>query len=41
MLTLEGNSDFTLNSHVKTRIEAFTDVLKRKRAAEQSKRSDD
>ncbi len=41
MLTLEGNSDFILNSHVKTRIEAFTDVLKRKRAAEQSKQSDD
>jgi benzoyl-CoA reductase/2-hydroxyglutaryl-CoA dehydratase subunit BcrC/BadD/HgdB len=33
MLTLEGNTDFTLNSHVKTRIEAFIDMLKRRAAA--------
>jgi len=32
VLTLEGNNDFTLNQHVKTRIEAFTDVLRRKAA---------
>ncbi len=29
MLTLEGNDDFYLNPHVKTRIEAFIDMLKR------------
>ena len=29
MLTLEGNDDFFLNSHVKTRIEAFLDMLQR------------
>ncbi|MBM3155875.1 MAG: 2-hydroxyglutaryl-CoA dehydratase [Chloroflexi bacterium] len=33
MLTLEGNTDFTLNSHVRTRIEAFIDMLKRRAAA--------
>lgn len=33
MLTLEGNTDFTLNAHVKTRIEAFIDMLKRRVAA--------
>jgi len=29
ILTLEGNTDFMLNNHVKTRIEAFLDMLKR------------
>ncbi len=36
VLTLEGNTDFMLNAHVKTRIEAFVDMLRR-RAATQSK----
>jgi benzoyl-CoA reductase/2-hydroxyglutaryl-CoA dehydratase subunit BcrC/BadD/HgdB len=31
MLTLEGNDDFFLNSHVKTRIEAFLDMIQRSR----------
>ena len=31
VLTLEGNDDFFLNSHVKTRIEAFLDMLLRSR----------
>ena len=31
MLTLEGNDDFTLTHHIKTRIEAFLDMLKRNR----------
>jgi benzoyl-CoA reductase/2-hydroxyglutaryl-CoA dehydratase subunit BcrC/BadD/HgdB len=31
-LTLEGNADFFLNNHVKTRIEAFLDMIQRKRA---------
>jgi benzoyl-CoA reductase/2-hydroxyglutaryl-CoA dehydratase subunit BcrC/BadD/HgdB len=30
VLTLEGNADFFLNSHVKTRIEAFLDMIQRK-----------
>jgi len=30
MLTLEGNADFFLNGHVKTRIEAFLDIIQRK-----------
>jgi benzoyl-CoA reductase/2-hydroxyglutaryl-CoA dehydratase subunit BcrC/BadD/HgdB len=30
VLTLEGNADFFLNSHVKTRIEAFLDMIERK-----------
>ena len=30
MLTLEGNADFTLNSHLRTRVEAFIDMLKRR-----------
>jgi len=30
MLTLEGNTDFTLNTHARTRIEAFLDMLKRR-----------
>jgi len=31
MLTLEGNADFFLNTHVKTRIEAFLDIIQRRR----------
>jgi benzoyl-CoA reductase/2-hydroxyglutaryl-CoA dehydratase subunit BcrC/BadD/HgdB len=31
VLTLEGNADFSLNNHVKTRIEAFLDMIQRKR----------
>jgi benzoyl-CoA reductase/2-hydroxyglutaryl-CoA dehydratase subunit BcrC/BadD/HgdB len=30
MLTLEGNADFFLNNHVKTRIEAFLDMIQRR-----------
>ena len=30
ILTLEGNTDFTLSAHVKTRIEAFLDMLRRR-----------
>jgi benzoyl-CoA reductase/2-hydroxyglutaryl-CoA dehydratase subunit BcrC/BadD/HgdB len=40
MLTLEGNTDFILNAHARTRIEAFLDMLKRRSAA-QSKTSAD
>ena len=29
ILTLEGNDDFYLNQHIKTRVEAFIDMLKR------------
>ena len=29
ILTIEGNDDFMLNQHMKTRVEAFTDMLKR------------
>jgi benzoyl-CoA reductase/2-hydroxyglutaryl-CoA dehydratase subunit BcrC/BadD/HgdB len=29
ILTLEGNDDFCLNQHIKTRLEAFTDMLRR------------
>jgi len=32
MLTLEGNNDFSLSNHVRTRIEAFIDMLRRRRA---------
>ncbi len=32
VLTLEGNDNFVLSAHVKTRIEAFIDMLERKRA---------
>ncbi len=32
ILTLEGNDDFFLNSHIKTRIEAFLDMLQRSRS---------
>ncbi|MBN1160429.1 MAG: 2-hydroxyacyl-CoA dehydratase [Dehalococcoidales bacterium] len=31
MLTLEGNADFYLNGHVKTRIEAFLDMIERRK----------
>ena len=31
VLTLEGNADFYLNGHVKTRIEAFLDMIERKK----------
>jgi benzoyl-CoA reductase/2-hydroxyglutaryl-CoA dehydratase subunit BcrC/BadD/HgdB len=31
VLTLEGNADFFLNTHVKTRIEAFLDMIQRRR----------
>lgn len=31
VLTMEGNDDFSLNSHVRTRIEAFLDMLTRNR----------
>jgi benzoyl-CoA reductase/2-hydroxyglutaryl-CoA dehydratase subunit BcrC/BadD/HgdB len=31
ILTLEGNDDFFLNSHVRTRIEAFLDMIQRNR----------
>ena len=31
VLTLEGNDDFSLNNHVKTRIEAFLDMVERSR----------
>lgn len=39
MLTLEGNDDFFLNQHNRTRVEAFTDMLKRnlKRSLENEK----
>ncbi len=33
ILTLEGNNDFVLNQHLRTRVEAFVDMLKRKAAA--------
>jgi benzoyl-CoA reductase/2-hydroxyglutaryl-CoA dehydratase subunit BcrC/BadD/HgdB len=33
MLTLEGNADFFLNAHVKTRIEAFLDMIERRKRA--------
>jgi benzoyl-CoA reductase/2-hydroxyglutaryl-CoA dehydratase subunit BcrC/BadD/HgdB len=36
ILTLEGNADFILNAHVKTRIEAFIDMLKRRATASSS-----
>ena len=31
MLTIEGNNDFFLNNHLKTRLEAFVDMLQRSR----------
>ena len=33
ILTLEGNNDFLLNQHLRTRVEAFIDMLKRRSAA--------
>ncbi len=33
VLTLEGNNDFMLNHHLRTRVEAFIDMLKRRAAA--------
>lgn len=36
VLTLEGNDNFFLTHHLKTRIEAFLDVLKRRRRQSQS-----
>jgi len=38
MLTLEGNDDFFLNNHIKTRIEAFLDVLQRRKLLAGSRR---
>jgi benzoyl-CoA reductase/2-hydroxyglutaryl-CoA dehydratase subunit BcrC/BadD/HgdB len=32
ILTIEGNDDFFLNSHIKTRIEAFLDILHRSKS---------
>ncbi|MCX7912471.1 MAG: 2-hydroxyacyl-CoA dehydratase [Dehalococcoidales bacterium] len=32
MLTIEGNADFSLTTHIKTRIEAFLDMLARNRS---------
>jgi benzoyl-CoA reductase/2-hydroxyglutaryl-CoA dehydratase subunit BcrC/BadD/HgdB len=34
VLTLEGNADFFLNGHVKTRIEAFLDMIERRSSAQ-------
>jgi benzoyl-CoA reductase/2-hydroxyglutaryl-CoA dehydratase subunit BcrC/BadD/HgdB len=33
VLTLEGNADFFLNAHIKTRIEAFLDMIDRRKRA--------
>jgi benzoyl-CoA reductase/2-hydroxyglutaryl-CoA dehydratase subunit BcrC/BadD/HgdB len=33
ILTLEGNDDFYLNSHIKTRLEAFLDMIRQRRMA--------
>jgi benzoyl-CoA reductase/2-hydroxyglutaryl-CoA dehydratase subunit BcrC/BadD/HgdB len=33
VLTLEGNADFFLNAHVRTRIEAFLDMIQRRKRA--------
>jgi benzoyl-CoA reductase/2-hydroxyglutaryl-CoA dehydratase subunit BcrC/BadD/HgdB len=38
LLTLEGNNDFYLTNHVKTRIEAFLDMLERRRRGFKSSR---
>jgi benzoyl-CoA reductase/2-hydroxyglutaryl-CoA dehydratase subunit BcrC/BadD/HgdB len=38
VLTLEGNDDFSLNNHVKTRIEAFLDMLMRKKQYSKQKK---
>ena len=37
LLTLEGNDDFYLNSHIKTRLEAFLDMIRQSRTARQKK----
>jgi len=37
ILTLEGNDDFFLNSHIKTRIEAFLDVIQMSRQRKHSR----
>jgi benzoyl-CoA reductase/2-hydroxyglutaryl-CoA dehydratase subunit BcrC/BadD/HgdB len=37
VLTLEGNADFFLNTHIKTRIEAFLDMIQRSRQKKQGK----
>jgi benzoyl-CoA reductase/2-hydroxyglutaryl-CoA dehydratase subunit BcrC/BadD/HgdB len=37
VLTLEGNADFSLNNHIKTRIEAFLDMIQRKIKTEKLK----
>lgn len=37
ILTLEGGTDFCLNQHVKTRIEAFIDMLRRSKIIRQNK----
>ena len=34
VLTLEGNADFFLNAHARTRVEAFLDMLQRRRMKE-------
>jgi benzoyl-CoA reductase/2-hydroxyglutaryl-CoA dehydratase subunit BcrC/BadD/HgdB len=39
MLTLEGNADFFLNTHVKTRIEAFLDMIQRSQSSPKKKYS--
>jgi benzoyl-CoA reductase/2-hydroxyglutaryl-CoA dehydratase subunit BcrC/BadD/HgdB len=31
ILTIEGNADFTLSQHLKTRLEAFIDMLAQKK----------
>jgi len=33
VLTLEGNNDFVLNQHLRTRVEAFIDMMKRRASA--------
>jgi benzoyl-CoA reductase/2-hydroxyglutaryl-CoA dehydratase subunit BcrC/BadD/HgdB len=39
VLTLEGNDDFSLNSHTKTRIEAFLDMIQRRRQKQYSQKA--
>jgi benzoyl-CoA reductase/2-hydroxyglutaryl-CoA dehydratase subunit BcrC/BadD/HgdB len=39
ILTLEGNDDFSMNNHVKTRIEAFLDMLTRNRILKEKGRN--
>jgi benzoyl-CoA reductase/2-hydroxyglutaryl-CoA dehydratase subunit BcrC/BadD/HgdB len=33
LLTLEGNADFYLSGHLKTRLEAFLDMIQRRQKA--------